>query len=315
MSGESTDQLLGEACLSVVMACFNEADTVAQVTERVLSSPYTRELIAVDDGSTDETLSVLKAISDPRLVVIAQPINRGKGAALRRGFARARGPLVIVQDADLEYDPVDYPSILAPLLENKADVVYGSRFHTAQPHRVLYFWHSVGNKFLTTVSNMSTNLNLTDMETCYKAFRREVFEHIELREDRFGFEAEVTAKVASGRWRIYEVGISYSGRTYSQGKKIGWRDGLWALYCIVRYSPLWAALKERGGAPEWHQSELTADRQNASAGLGSTDGQAIASGGSSGNSDREPPRRLNPFETNATPTRESSTPRSSRPRR
>jgi glycosyltransferase involved in cell wall biosynthesis len=239
------------ACLSVVMACFNEAATVGQVVERVLASPYTHEVIAVDDGSTDGTQAVLGAIADPRLVLIEQSANRGKGAALRRGFARARGPLVIVQDADLEYDPDEYGAVLAPLLAGKADVVYGSRFHTAKPHRVLYFWHSVGNRFLTTLSNMSTNLNLTDMETCYKAFRREVLDSIELREDRFGFEAEVTAKVAGGGWRIYEVGVSYSGRTYAQGKKIDWRDGLKALYCIVRYSPLWGTLSgsRAGTAP------------------------------------------------------------------
>jgi glycosyltransferase involved in cell wall biosynthesis len=211
------------------------------VVERVLASPYTREVIAVDDGSTDGTLEALRTISDPRLVVVEQSMNRGKGAALRRGFARAQGPLVIVQDADLEYDPAEFGAVLEPLLEDKADVVYGSRFHTAKPHRVLYFWHSVGNRFLTTLSNMSTNLNLTDMETCYKAFRREVLDSIQLREDRFGFEAEVTAKVARRGWRIYEVGVSYSGRTYAQGKKIDWRDGFKALYCIVRYSPLWAS--------------------------------------------------------------------------
>ncbi len=235
-----------EKSLSVVLPCFNEAGTVAEVVSRVLASPHTCEVIAVDDGSTDGTLEVLRTIEDPRLQVVEQAINRGKGAAVREGFGRARGHFVIIQDADLEYDPAEYDTLLAPLLDDQADVVFGSRFHTAKPHRVLYFWHSVGNKFLTTVSNMSTNLNLTDMETCYKVFRREVLRSIELKEDRFGFEAEITAKVAGGSWRIYEVGISYFARTYAQGKKIDWRDGLWALWCIVRYSPLLRSWTRRG---------------------------------------------------------------------
>ena len=225
-----------ERCLSVVVPCFNEEATVTTALERVLASPYTNQVVVVDDASTDRTLQLVRGLPDPRVEVIAQGVNRGKGAALRTGFARCRSPYVIVQDADLEYDPGEYGVMLGPLLDGRADVVYGSRFHGSRPHRVLYYWHSVGNRFLTTASNMMTNLNLSDIETCYKAFRREVLESIELEEDRFGFEPEVTAKVAAGRWRIYEVGISYSGRTYAEGKKIGWRDGVRALVCIVRYS-------------------------------------------------------------------------------
>lgn len=233
-------------CLSVVVPCFNEADTIKVVLERVLASPYTEEVVVVDDGSTDHTLDVMSGISDPRLKVIRQPYNQGKGAALRRGFAEASAAYVIVQDADLEYDPADYPTIMEPLLSGRADVVYGSRFATAGPHRVLYYWHAVGNRFLTAMSNMLTNLNLTDMECCYKAFRSEVIKGITIEEDRFGFEPEITAKVARAGWRIYEVGVSYSGRTYAEGKKIGWKDGMRALYCIARYSPVAQSLG-RGG--------------------------------------------------------------------
>jgi glycosyltransferase involved in cell wall biosynthesis len=223
-------------CLSVVMPCFNEAPTIAEVMASVLDSQYTAELIVVDDGSTDGTLELARAVSDPRVRVLPQPCNQGKGAALRRGFSEARHRFVIVQDADLEYDPNDYEQILEPLLDGRADVVFGSRFQSDRPHRVLYYWHSVGNKVLTTASNMLTNLNLTDMETCYKAFRREVIQSIVIEEDRFGFEPAITAKVARGAWRVYEVGISYAGRTYGEGKKIGWKDGFRALYCIVKYS-------------------------------------------------------------------------------
>ncbi len=224
-------------CLSVVMPCFNERATIETVVKAVLESPFTAELLVVDDGSTDGTRDFLETVQDERVRVILQPRNQGKGAAVRTGFAAATQPYVIIQDADLEYDPSEYGEILAPILEGKADVVFGSRFLTGRARRVLYFWHSVGNKMLTAFSNMFTNLNLTDMETCYKAFRREVVESIELEEDRFGIEPELTAKVAAGGWRIYEVGISYSGRTYDDGKKIGWRDGIRAIFCIVAYSP------------------------------------------------------------------------------
>jgi len=224
--------------LSVVMPAFNEEDTIAEIIGLVLQSPYTAELLVVDDCSTDSTAKIVESIHDPRVRLLRQPQNGGKGAAIRRGFSEASQPFVIVQDADLEYDPNDYSQIMAPLLENKADVVFGSRFLTTRAHRVLYYWHSVGNKFLTTLSNMFTNLNLSDMETCYKAFRREVLDSFELEEDRFGIEPEMTAKVARGNWRIYEVGISYSARTYAEGKKIGWRDGIRAVFCILVYSSL-----------------------------------------------------------------------------
>lgn len=233
-------------CLSVVMPCYNEAATVRRIIERVLASPYVAELVVVDDGSSDDTVSIVRAIDDERIRVICQPENLGKGAALRRGFQEVTAEFVIVQDADLEYDPAEYDQMLAPLLNDEADVVYGSRFLGGQPHRVLYYWHSVGNRMLTTASNMLSGLNLTDMETCYKAFRREVIQGIDLQEDRFGVEPEITAKVAHARWRVYEVGISYAGRTYAEGKKIGWRDGLRAMYSIIRYSPL---LERANGHP------------------------------------------------------------------
>ncbi len=236
------------ACLSVVMPCFNELATISAVVELVLASPHLAELIIVDDGSTDGTRDVLAELDDARIRVLLQPHNQGKGAALRRGFSEARAPYVLVQDADLEYDPGEYGDLLAPLIDDRADVVYGSRFMGGRPHRVLYFWHSVGNKMLTIASNMVTDLNLTDMETCYKAFRREVLESFVLEEDRFGIEPEITAKVAAGNWRLFEIGISYSGRTYDEGKKIGWKDGVRAIYCIARYSGPVTARRERRNA-------------------------------------------------------------------
>ena len=232
-------------CLCVVVPCFNEEQTIKDLLAMVLASPWVAEVLVVDDGSSDGTLERIKEVVDPRVRLLVQPFNQGKGAALRRGFAEATADYVIVQDADLEYDPAEYGTMLEFLIAGKADVVFGSRFMTDRPHRVLYYWHSVGNRMLTAASNMFTNLNLTDMETCYKAFRREVIQGLELEEDRFGIEPEITAKVARGRYRIFEVGISYQGRTYAEGKKIGWRDGVQAARCIIRYSPLWQRLVGR----------------------------------------------------------------------
>ena len=230
-------------CLSVVVPCYDEATTVVELLRRVLASPWVAEVIVVDDGSTDGTRELLAEVTDPMVRVILHERNQGKGAALRTGFAAATADYVIVQDADLEYDPAEYGELMGPLEDGSADVVYGSRFVSSRPHRVLYFWHSLGNRLLTLLSNMFTDLNLTDMETCYKAFRREVIQAIDIQEDRFGFEPEVTAKLAHRRLRIFEVGISYSGRTYADGKKIGWRDGGRAVSCIVKYSAVGRAVR------------------------------------------------------------------------
>ena len=224
--------------LSVVIPCFNEANTIESIVEAVINSPYSdKEIIIVDDYSTDGTRDILKNNLEKKVAkIIYQDRNRGKGLALRTGFKEATGDIIVIQDADLEYDPNEYPKLVEPLIEGKADVVYGSRFAGGESHRVLFFWHSVGNKFLTQLSNMLTNLNLSDMETCYKVFRREILQKITLEENRFGFEPEFTAKIAKLNLRIYEVGIAYFGRTYEEGKKIGWKDGVSTLKCILKYN-------------------------------------------------------------------------------
>jgi glycosyltransferase involved in cell wall biosynthesis len=223
-------------CLSVVMPVYNEQATVARIAGTVLQQQPVEELIIVDDCSTDQTWRALGSLTDKRLKLLRHDRNRGKGAALRTGFQQAKAPIVIVQDADLEYNPAEYYLVLNPILSGKADVVFGSRFVGAGAHRVLYYWHSVGNRILTTLSNMATNLNLTDMETCYKAFRREVIEQITIEEDRFGFEPEITAKISKLKVRVFEVAISYYGRTYEEGKKANWRDGFSALRAIFKYN-------------------------------------------------------------------------------
>ena len=224
--------------LSVVMPVYNERATLREVVARVLAVPLDIELICVDDGSRDGSREILAELGEryPQVRILLQPKNMGKGAALRRGIQESKGDFVIIQDADLEYDPSEYTRLLGPLIQGQADVVYGSRFMGAAPHRVLYFWHSVGNRILTLLSNALTNMNMSDMETCYKVFRREILQTIPIEEDRFGFEPEITVKIAKRRLRVYEVGISYWGRTYEEGKKIGWKDGFRALWCLLKYT-------------------------------------------------------------------------------
>ena len=248
--------------LSVVMPVYNERNTLRTIVARVLDVPLPIELLCVDDGSKDGSREILAELAAkyPELRVVLQPHNMGKGAALRRGIQEATGDYVVIQDADLEYDPQEYPLLLEPLMQGRADVVYGSRFMGGAPHRVLYFWHSVGNRLLTLMSNCITNLNLTDMETCYKVFRREIIQSVPLEENRFGFEPEVTVKIAKLHLRVYEVGISYSGRTYEEGKKIGWKDGFRAIWCMIKY-----AMKDVPAvAPADAQANRTAIREDTS---------------------------------------------------
>ena len=223
--------------VSVIIPCFNEKHTIVEIIEKVENANVLlKEIIIVDDLSTDGTREILEKINNPIIKILFHPKNQGKGAAIRTGFSKVHGDICIIQDADLEYDPIEYPKLIKPIIDNKADVVYGSRFRGSGANRVVYFWHRLGNGFLTLLSNLFTDINLSDMETCYKVFRKDVIQSISIKENRFGFEPEITAKIAKMNLRIYEVGISYYGRTYSEGKKITWRDGIKAIYCIVKYN-------------------------------------------------------------------------------